>query len=140
MVGTIPANLECFWLQRYFLKDCIHKHIVKKMRVIKAVERSININGLKILVFLRLQPIIPKTIINLIVACTSSSTKDFALSIIIASTPYYMVFCYIGIKLNSLQQEISGSRESSVIELVFSVIITVLMIIGLYFLSRESKK
>jgi len=101
-VGTIPANVDCFLLQRYLLRSCIQKHIVTKMRVIKAVEKGINAQGLKVLIFLRLQPVIPKTIINLIISVTQATLKDYTISVIIGTIPFNLAFCYIGVQINNI--------------------------------------
>ena len=70
-IGHPPAAFFTLMMGRYCFRDYIQRNLITKLRIFEAVDRSINAEGMKMMILLRVQPVIPWNILNYILAVTS---------------------------------------------------------------------
>eukprot|EP00494_Astrolonche_serrata_P029562 UN29829 len=81
-------------------------------RKYKAIDRAVKEDGLRIILLLRLSPIIPFGINNYLCGCTDLSTFHFALGTFFGVLPGTTVYCYLG----SLGKEVASSDGTTLIQ------------------------
>lgn len=93
------AALLTFLLARHFLRDFITENVINKVRVFKAVDRSFETQGLRLMILLKVQPVIPWNIMNYILSVTSCSAKHFFLGTFIGIAPKTLTCVYVGVNI-----------------------------------------
>jgi uncharacterized membrane protein YdjX (TVP38/TMEM64 family) len=86
--------------------------VITKLRVFEAIDRSLEAEGIKLILLLRLQPIIPWNILNYILAVTSCSIQNFLIGTFIGILPGTLTFIYIGVNLKEISEIITGKRKA----------------------------
>ncbi len=99
--------------------------------------RALETNGLKIMVLLRLSPLIPFNALDYISGITSISLRDYALALL-AILPGAIVLCIAGASASSLSDRTS-SNENSTIKIISIVVGLVSGGYGVYLASYYSK-
>ncbi len=117
--STIGSSL-CFSLSRYSLRDYVQKRFSK---YINKINQGIDKEGNYYLLFLRLSPVFPFFIINLVFGLTKMTLKQFYLISQIGMLPATIIFINAGVQLGNIQ---------SVSEILSLKIILSLSLIGLF--------
>jgi membrane protein DedA with SNARE-associated domain len=78
-IGASLGAIASFLLGRYLLRDFVHR-LTKKYTIFEALDVSLQQNGLKIFLLLRLSPIIPFNVINYIGGVSAVSFRDYVLA------------------------------------------------------------
>jgi membrane protein DedA with SNARE-associated domain len=78
-IGASLGAIASFLLGRYLLRDFVHR-LTKKYTIFEALDVSLQQNGLKIFLLLRLSPIIPFNVINYIGGVSAASFRDYVLA------------------------------------------------------------
>lgn len=94
-------------------------------------------NGLKIMVLLRLSPLIPFNALDYISGITSISLRDYTIALI-AILPGAIVLCIAGASAESLSDR-TASTGNSTVETILIVLGLVLGCYGVYLASHHSK-
>ena len=86
------------------------------------MSRALEANGLKIMVLLRLSPLIPFNALDYISGITSISLKDYALALV-AILPGALVLCFAGASASSLSDRTSSENNTvKIISIVSGII------------------
>ena len=93
-VGLSMGALLAFLVARYLLRDLAQRQL-QKWRITSAINAALDKNGLKVMLLLRLSPLIPYNFFNYIIAATSVSFRDYALALP-AMLPATAGYVYIG--------------------------------------------
>ena len=101
MVGYWIGAICAFLLGRYIFRES-SEQLAQKYRVMKALERALKNDGLKVMILMRLSPIIPFIFINYVLGVTSVTFADFAVSTLFI-LPGTTVYVFIGTTTGSIQ-------------------------------------
>mmetsp|Transcript_24154 Transcript_24154/g.27979 ORF Transcript_24154/g.27979 Transcript_24154/m.27979 type:complete len:333 (-) Transcript_24154:52-1050(-) len=142
-VGASTGSIAAFLLGRYLFRDCIQRTLYQKYTTIQAVDNALQNQGLKIMILLRLSPIVPFNAVNYVLGVTSVSLKHYSIACF-AMLPGTILYTFLGSSAGSLvESETSGGDDTAVtiIVIVFSVIFGVGSIIATtYYAKKELNK
>lgn len=120
-VGASAGSICCLLFGRYLFRDWVLRH-AKKYRLFVAIDRALESNGLKIMILLRLSPLIPNHALDYISGVTSISIKDYWIASI-GIMPSTVGFCYIGATASSVAE---GTDNANQVQ-------TTMLLVGLFF-------
>jgi len=110
------------------------------MRIVNAINRSINKQGLKVLILIRMQPFINKGFLNYILGCCKITACQFFIASGIGQIPMTVTFIYIGVTFKDFQELVTGSTKLNKMQVASLSICMAALIIMLIMITRESKK
>jgi uncharacterized membrane protein YdjX (TVP38/TMEM64 family) len=106
MIGGVIAML----IARYFMQDFIKKHIITRIKMFTAIDNGLHKSGIKMVILMRMTPVIPYNIFNYAMGVTSLSVKDFLLGSV-GMIPWTAVYIYVGVNLESVQDLFEGTYD-----------------------------
>jgi len=106
-IGASIGSICSFLLGRYLFRDCVLR-LAFSYPIFQAIERALETNGLKIMVLLRLSPLIPFNALDYISGITSISFKDYVIALV-AILPGAVVLCFAGASASSLSDRNSST-------------------------------
>ncbi|RAH14589.1 MAG: hypothetical protein CMB56_004880 [Methanobacteriota archaeon] len=138
-LASMLGGLLAFLIGRYFFRDLISKSI-KKNKITKEIERSMEIDGFKLSFFIRLSPLIPDEWLNYTLSVSPISTKTFILSNC-SSIIYSLIYAYYGAVLGKVVLTQSGLIETnySLIDWILIVLGVIATIISILIITKISK-
>jgi uncharacterized membrane protein YdjX (TVP38/TMEM64 family) len=95
VAATIGASLA-FLIARYVARDAV-RHLLEKRRRIAAIERAVTEDGWKIVVLLRLSPLIPFNLQNYLFGVTAISFPHFVAATFAGIIPGTALYTYLGV-------------------------------------------
>jgi uncharacterized membrane protein YdjX (TVP38/TMEM64 family) len=120
VIGTLvvsPASVAgaclAFLIARYFARDWVARRLNKYPQA-AAMDRAIEKNGFKVVVLLRLQPVIPFNMLNYALGLTSIRLRDYALASWIGMLPATVLYVYLGSIMNDVSDLLRGRPNSGV--------------------------
>ncbi|KAL3940908.1 MAG: hypothetical protein SGARI_000794 [Bacillariaceae sp.] len=93
-VGASIGSICSFLLGRYLFRDCVYR-LTESYPLFQAIDRALEGNGLKIMVLLRLSPLIPYNALDYMSGVTSLPLKDYSLALI-ALLPGALMLSFVG--------------------------------------------
>lgn len=136
-LGASLGATASFFIGRYLLRDQATK-LTKKYAVFEALDVALQENGLKILVLLRLSPIVPFNAINYICGVTAVSIRDYILALF-AILPGTTLYVFLGASAGSLSDSASSGDDSTV-TITVVVLGIVLGFIAIWISARYARK
>jgi uncharacterized membrane protein YdjX (TVP38/TMEM64 family) len=143
VVGTIAVFLGAslgavasFLLARYLLREQVSQ-LCTKYAIFQALDLALQQNGLKILVLLRLSPVIPFNAINYMAGVTAVSFRNFVLALF-AILPGISMLVFLGASAGSLADSASKGQDPTVIIIVV-VVGSVSGILAICLISRYAR-
>lgn len=136
-VGATLGALVAFILGRYLLRDWV-ENLTKKYNVFRAIDKALEEKGLRIMILLRLSPIIPFNALNYICGVTSVSFKHYAWANF-AILPGTILFVFLGASAGSLVDS-GNSGDTPVVTIATIVVGVVFGVIAIALTSRYAKK
>jgi uncharacterized membrane protein YdjX (TVP38/TMEM64 family) len=133
-IGAIAAML----IGRYALRSFIETKTRRWPKFV-AVEEAIDEEGLKLVLLLRLCPIIPFNGMNYFMGITTVRLRDYALGSF-GMLPGTIAYVYFGSALGSISQAAQGDYDGGMGLLIFGIIGSVLAIIAICYVSYIAKK
>jgi uncharacterized membrane protein YdjX (TVP38/TMEM64 family) len=120
VIGTIvvsPASVAgaslAFLIARYLARDWVTRRL-KKYPQAAAIDRAIEKNGFKVVILLRLQPVIPFNMLNYALGLTSIRWRDYALASWIGMLPATILYVYLGSIMSDVSDLLRGRPNSGV--------------------------
>lgn len=110
--GTIGQALA-FLLGRYLLRDCIVTLGRGKWRKWEVVDKAIELDGWKLVLLLRLSPLVPYNLLNVTMAMTKIDFWQFAMVSSVAIVPESAVMCYFGSLAKNVRDVVGGHAGPS---------------------------
>jgi uncharacterized membrane protein YdjX (TVP38/TMEM64 family) len=107
-LGATIGSIGSFLLGRYLFRTWVMQ-LAASYPVFRAVDRALERNGLKIMVLLRLSPLIPYNALDYISGVTSISLASYSFALL-GILPGTIMFCAIGATASSLAD---GTDEAS---------------------------
>ena len=78
--------------------------------MVQALDKALESEGLKLMLLMRLCPLIPFSPLNYIMGVTSVTIKDFCFGLV-SITPATCVYVFIGTTISSIAEAISGNQS-----------------------------
>ena len=89
---------------------------------------------------IRIQPLIPWNILNYVLSVTSCNPKIYFISTTIGMAPATMIWLYVAVNMKNMQELITGEREMSNVEMIGTIVGTIVLFILIRIMVTESKK
>ena len=145
LVGTIGifvgawigSNLAMI-LGRYLFRDSTKK-LAQKYRLINAIDKALEKEGLKFTFLLRLCPLIPFNAFNYIMGITSVTFKAYAIGGF-GMIPGTIVYIFVGTTIGNISAAASGDFEGGAATLVFLIVGTILAFVAIVYISIVVKR
>ena len=145
LVGTIGifvgawigSNLAML-LGRYLFRDSA-KNLAQKYRLINAIDKALEKEGLKFTFLLRLCPLIPFNAFNYIMGITSVTFKAYAIGGF-GMIPGTVVYIFVGTTIGNISAAASGDFEGGAATLVFLIVGTILAFVAIVYISIVVKR
>lgn len=129
-IGGTTGAMIAFWLGRYVFRDCVEEKL-RTHETLSALDQVIQEKGLRIMLILRLSPILPSNVLNYITGATKLSSWHYFISSF-SMIPSKMMYVYIGTVISNLNDitdaKIIGhhNRAVELIVMAFCIVFTVL--------------
>lgn len=149
-LGLSIGALLAFLLARYLLRDIVQTQL-QKWRITAAIDAALATDGLRVMVLLRLSPVVPYNVFNYLIAATSVSLRAYAIALF-AMIPATFGYVYLGATVaEAASVAMSGSErngtESQIVQIlslslgaVFTVLaVTVVSVVAKRHLNRLSE-
>lgn len=111
-IGASIGSICSFLLGRYLFRDCVLQ-LAFSYPTFQAIELALESNGLKIMVLLRLSPLIPFNALDYISGVTSISLRDYTIALV-AILPGALMLCFFGASASSLSDRTSSTSSNTV--------------------------
>jgi len=119
-IGASLGSLCCLFLGRYLFREPVLR-LASHYPIFRAIDRALEGNGFKIMLLLRLSPLIPYNALDYISGITSISVQHYSLALM-GLLPGAIVMCYIGATASSL----ADATENKALR-------TAVLVVGLFF-------
>lgn len=117
--GSTAGATVCFWLSRYLLRDVIAQRFGARL---EAFQIALRREGPYFLFLLRLTPIVPFFVVNLVMGLTELRVRTFWWVSQVGMLPGTLVYVYAGWSVPSLQALAeSGGRDVLNVQLVVAL-------------------
>ncbi|CAN0218014.1 unnamed protein product, partial [Hapterophycus canaliculatus] len=94
LLGAVAACVIAFYLGRYVLHEQA-QNCARRYRILGAVNTAIERNGIKVMILLRLSPLVPFNGFNFIAGLTKVSLREYLVGTV-GIIPGTLAFVYIG--------------------------------------------
>ena len=135
--GAFIGSVASFLLGRYLFRDCVVQ-LAASYPIFQAVDRALQGNGLKIMILLRLSPLIPYNALDYMSGITAISLWAYSVALV-AILPGVIMFTFIGATASSLVDGTKEASESRVVRIFSMVFGITFAIIGVSVASYYSK-
>ena len=133
----IGSNLAML-LGRYLFRDSAKK-MAQKYRVINAIDKVMEKEGLKFTLLLRLCPLIPFNAFNYVMGVTAVTFKDYAIGGV-GMIPGTIVYVFVGTTIGNIADAASGEFEGGTATLVLLIVGTVLAFVAIVYITIVVKR
>ena len=110
--STLIGSILAFLLSRSLLKESILASVKPSMIKTRAILKALETNGFKIVLLLRLAPIIPSSILNYALGASNVKLSEYALGSI-GLIPKQILLMYVAISVGSLSEAISEEKSNT---------------------------
>lgn len=119
--SVLGATLA-FLVARYFVREWVEGRLIHYPKF-TAIDRSIGKHGFRIVLLLRLQPVLPFVLLNYALGLTRVRLRDYVLASWIGMAPATIVYVYLGSALYNVVDLFSGKifRQNFAAVLLFWV-------------------
>lgn len=109
---SVGAALLAFLVGRFVARDWVARR-VKKNPKFAAIDEAVGEKGLKIVILLRLSPVLPFNLLNYALALTSVRLRDYLLGSFIGMLPGTFLYVYLGSLVTSASELAAGKKPSA---------------------------
>lgn len=108
---SVLAATAAFLLGRTLLRARVERRLGQDQRV-AAMDRAIGESGLKLVLLLRLSPILPFNLLNYALSLTRVRLRDYVIGSALGMFPATVLFVYLGSLVTSGTELLSGRRPA----------------------------
>ena len=137
-VGAWTGSILAFFLGRYLFRDST-ANLASKYKVINAIDKVLEKEGLKFTFLLRLCPLIPFNAFNYIMGVTSVTFKSYALGGF-GMIPGTIVYVFVGTTIGNIADAANGEFEGGTATLVLLIVGTVLAFAAIVYITVVVKR
>ncbi|KAG7337645.1 SNARE associated golgi protein [Nitzschia inconspicua] len=109
-VGASLGSIGSFLLGRYLFRDCVYR-LAESYPLFQAIDRALERNGLKIMVLLRLSPLIPYNALDYMSGITSIPLRDYTIALV-ALLPGALMLSFFGASASSLADSTTSTNTT----------------------------
>ena len=109
--ATLAATLA-FLLGRTVARGWVQRRVADNPRF-RAIDEAVGSGGFRLVLLLRLSPLIPFNLLNYMLGLTRVSMRDYLLGSIIGMAPGTFMYLYLGSLVTSTSELLSGKRPSA---------------------------
>lgn len=141
-IGASAGSIAAFLFGRYLFRNWV-ENISKRYQVFEAVDSALQNEGLKIMILLRLSPLIPFNVINYILGVTSVSLRDYSLACF-AMLPGTILYTFLGSSAGSIVESASSGDDNTTLTIIVVVVGVVFGVLSIaattYYAKKELNK
>lgn len=142
--GASVGAILAFLLGRYLLRADAQRAVIQRFPVSRAVDSALQHDGLKIMLLLRLSPLVPFTALNYVMSVTSISLRSYVLALV-GMVPAVAAYTFLGASAGELSGVASSSSsKAGALHIVIYVVgaVTLLAAVALisWYARRELKR
>jgi len=115
-IGAVAGSLASFFLGRYLLRNWVSR-ISAKYEMFEALNSALEAKGLRIMVLLRLSPIIPYNVVNYLAGVTGITILEYIISLL-ALLPGTVLYVFLGASAGSLASSTESGEGSTTTTIV----------------------
>merc|ERR1712238_299882 len=115
-IGASLGAIASFLLGRYLFRDGFVARLTRKYTVFEAIDTALAEKGFRIMVLLRLSPIMPFNVLNYVSGITAIQFLHYCIACV-AMLPGTILFVFLGASAGSLS-EIDGNEDDNNVDLV----------------------
>lgn len=137
-IGAATGSIAAFLFGRYLFRNGV-QNISKRYKVFEAVDSALQVQGLKIMILLRLSPLIPFNAINYILGVTSVTLRDYSLACF-AMLPGTILYTFLGSSAGSIVESASsgdGNTTLTITIVVFGIVFGVLSVVATTYYAKK---
>ena len=137
-VGAEIGSTLAMLIGRYLFRDSA-ANLAKKYRVINAIDKVMEKEGLKFTFLLRLCPLIPYNAFNYVMGVTAVSFKHYVIGGF-GMIPGTIVYVFVGTTIGNIADAASGDYEGGTATLVFLIVGTVFAFVAVVYITIVVKR
>jgi uncharacterized membrane protein YdjX (TVP38/TMEM64 family) len=138
-VGSVVGAAAAFRVGRTLLRGWVEARVSGYPRF-AAIDRAIGKQGFKIVLLLRLSPIVPFNLLNYACGLTKVSLRDYVLASWIGMVPGTLMFVYFGSALKSLADVLAGKAQGGTVQTAFFIAGLVMTVVATVVITRIAKR
>jgi len=140
-IGGAVGQALAFLLARYLLRDWVESFVQSKWKKWKYINAAIENDGWKLVLIMRLSPIIPYNLLNIAMATTSIHFWAFAIVSAVGILFECAIFTYIGTMAENITSIVSGDAgPAKVIQWVLLGLSLTMGVVGAIWVSLTVKR
>ena len=132
-IGAWIGSILAFILGKYVFREK-SEEFAKKYRITKALDKAIQTEGLKVMLLLRLCPLIPFTAMNYVMGITAVTFFDYAVGGL-GMIPGTIVYVFVGTTIGSITDAASGNYDSGTAGLILLIVGSILACVAIVYIS-----
>lgn len=132
------GSLLAFIISRYLISSHV-RELTKDKKIVRALQKAINHNGVKILILIRMTPIVPYNLLNYLLGISEVKMSQYVLANL-GLIPGIVIQVLIGTTLSSIKDSVSEEEEDKtmkIVSIVSSVVASLLGAIGIFCIARK---
>ena len=110
--SAVIASTAAFLLSRGVARQWVEARVTESPRF-RAIDEAVGEGGLRLVLLLRLSPLIPFNLLNPTLGLTRVSMRDFVVGSSIGMVPGALLYLYLGSLVTSASELLSGARPSA---------------------------
>lgn len=140
-LGQSIGQVFAFVIGRYLLRDVVVANVVTRYRKFAAVDKALEREGWKLVVLLRLSPIVPWNMLNYLLSVTGVPLFAYSWASSVAVLPWLSLFTYVGSMAHTLADVLNGNvSPDTTTSLLIGVVSGVLLIAAVLYTGYVSKR
>lgn len=145
LIGTISVftgawigSILAFLLGKYVFREK-SEEFAQKYKVTKALDKAIQTEGLKVVLLLRLCPLVPFSYFNYVMGITAVSFFDYSIGGF-GMIPGTIVYVFVGTTIGSITDAATGNYDAGPAGLALLIVGSVLACVAIIYVSYVVKK
>ena len=126
-VGAVVGSIAAFLLGRYLFRNAV-EHLAERYPLFQAVNNALESNGMRIMILLRLSPLIPYNALDYVSGITSISLTKYSLALF-GMLPGVVLYCFVGATAGTVAMS-AESMENHTLKLVSIILGVVFGVLG----------
>lgn len=136
---TASGSTLAFIFSRYLLKKTLLSAVKENWYKTRALLKALENNGFKIVLLLRLAPIVPFSLLNYALGASSVSLQDYLFASI-GLIPKQSLIVYVAVSVGSLKEAVDKETGNTTEVIIILVVGSVLGIIAAVYLTVVAKR
>jgi len=137
--ASVLAATVAFLLSRTILRDWIRKRIDRYPKA-RALDAAIGANSFKLILLLRLSPVIPFNILNYALGLSDANVRRYVVASFVGMLPGTWLYVYLGSLATTAAQLTEAGQNNSPQKLILTVVGLVATIIVVVLVTRAAQR